>query len=366
MKNIISLDVFLNGIEVGKLALTKDGLCAFEYSKEYLSTGVSISPFELPLRPGIFIAQPQPFYGGFGGFDDSLPDGWGLLVQDRYLQKKGINLSSLTLLDRLAFVGTQGRGALEFHPDKSLKSDPEFINFSKLAHEAEKILNEHTYQGDGIEEFQRQGGSPGGARPKVTLNFEGKDWLVKFKAKDDPDNIGKVEYEYSQLAKKCGIEMPATRLFENKYFGVERFDRHLDEKIHTVSVAGLLRADYRLPSIDYYHIFKIASVLCKNIEELWKIFRLMVFNFKIGNKDDHAKNFAFIFKEEEWHFAPAFDLLPSNGINGYHTTSVNDNIQPQKKDLIELAQKMGIDKKEADKEYSKIEEIIRLHKLSGE
>ena len=88
----------------------------------------------------------------------------------------------------------------------------------------------------------------------------------------------------------------------------------------------------------------------------------MVFNFKIGNKDDHAKNFAFIFKEGEWHFAPAFDLLPSNGINGYHTTSVNDNIEPQKKDLIELAQKMGIDKKEADKEYSKIEEIIEIHK----
>ena len=88
MNNLKSVEIWWDGRLVGRLALTREGLCAFEYSAEQLASGVSISPFELPLRSGVFIAKPRPFDGGFGVFDDCLPDGWGLLVLDRYLQKK--------------------------------------------------------------------------------------------------------------------------------------------------------------------------------------------------------------------------------------------------------------------------------------
>lgn len=123
MTNITQIEVRYDNRLVGRLALTKDALCAFEYSSDWLQSGFSISPFELPLRNGVFMAKPRPFEGGFGVFDDCLPDGWGLLVLDRYLKQKGINPNALTLLDRLALVGTTGRGALEFHPDKSVISD---------------------------------------------------------------------------------------------------------------------------------------------------------------------------------------------------------------------------------------------------
>ena len=89
----------------------------------------------------MFIAKPRPFEGGFGVFDDCLPDGWGLLVLDRYLQKKGINPRTLTLLDRLAIIGSTGRGALEFRPDRSVISDREYVDFEKMALEAEQILD---------------------------------------------------------------------------------------------------------------------------------------------------------------------------------------------------------------------------------
>ena len=59
---------------------------------------------------------------------------------------------------------------------------------------------------------------------------------------------------------------------------------------------------------------------------MWKVYRLIVFNYLIDNKDDYAKNFAFIYRDGDWHFALAYDLLPSDGINGFHTTSINDNI----------------------------------------
>lgn len=358
MIHLDSIKVFWNKREVGTLALTPEGLCAFEYSGTWLNNGVSISPFELPIKESVFIARPEPFYGGFGVFDDSLPDGWGLLIQDRYLQGRGINPQSLNLLDRLALVGTQGRGALEFHPDRSLISDADYIDFERLSRESEEILRNKKYSGEGIEEFQKRGGSPGGARPKVTVKYEGKEWLVKFPSLEDGKDIGKLEYEISILAQKSGIEMPETRLFEGKYFGVERFDRNEGEKLHVVSVAGLLRADYRLPSIDYYHIFKIASVLSHNQEDLWKIYRLMVFNYLIDNNDDHAKNFSFIYRNNEWRFSPAYDLLPSNGINGFRTTSINDSITPQKKDLIELGGKFGLKEKDLSLEYERISEIV--------
>ena len=243
MNSLRQIEVVYGNKPVGRLALTKEGLCAFEYSAEWIGSGFSISPFELPLKSGVFIAKSRPFDGGFGVFDDCLPDGWGLLVLDRYLQQNGINPRTLTLLDRLALVGSAGRGALEFRPDRSLVSKQDYVDFEKLALEAEQILGNEDYSGKGIEEFQYRGGSPGGARPKIFTRYDGKEWLVKFRAKNDSERIGAEEYNYSLLAKKCGIEMPETRLFEGKYFGVERFDRTPKGKLHVISMAGLVGAD---------------------------------------------------------------------------------------------------------------------------
>lgn len=358
MNGIKQIEVVCDGSLVGRLALTKERLCAFEYSSEWLKAGFSISPFELPLRNGVFLARIQPFEGGFGVFDDSLPDGWGSLVLDRYLQQNGIDQHTLSLLDRLALVGSTGRGALEFRPDRSVVSKRDYADFEKLALEAELILDSDDYTGEGIEEFLYRGGSPGGARPKIFTRHDGKEWLVKFRAKRDPGHIGVDEYNCSLLARKCKVEMPETRLFEGKYFGVERFDRTPNGKLHVVSVAGLVGADYRLPSIDYDHIFRLCAALTHSVAETRKVYRLMVFNWLIGNKDDHAKNFAFIRRDGEWHFAPAYDLLPSDGINGYRTTSVNDSIEPTASDLFAVAAKAGIDEAEATAVFESMRETV--------
>ena len=359
MNSIKQIEVIFNNRLVGRLASTNEGLCAFEYSQEWLSSGFSISPFELPLRNGVFIAKPHPFEGGFGVFDDCLPDGWGLLILDRYLQRNGVNPHTLSLLDRLAMVGSTGRGALEFRPDKSVTSEQDYSDFEQLALEAERILDSDVYTGTGIEEFQHRGGSPGGARPKIFTRYNGIEWMVKFRAKGDSKHIGADEFNYSLLAKECGIEMPETQLFEGKYFGVQRFDRTPNGKLHVVSVAGLIGADYRLPSIDYTHIFQVCAALTHSVAEMWKVFRLMSFNYLIGNNDDHAKNFAFIYRDGEWHLSPAYDLLPSYGINGFRTTSINDSIQPTKDDVIAVAVKAGLNKKEAVEVFDRMQAIIK-------
>jgi len=350
------VEVYYRGIRVGRLAQTKERMCVFEYDNSFLQTGFSISPLFLPLRQGVFVAKATPFGGNFGIFDDSLPDGWGSLLLDRYLQSKGIAVSRLTALQRLALVGSQGRGALEYFPDHSISNEVDFVNFNELAAAAEKILTTE-YKGEGLETLFRYGGSSGGARPKVFVKIDGKEWLVKFRAGIDPVDVGKTEYDYAQLAGRCGINMPETRLFEDKYFATERFDRNHEGKVHTISVAGLLHADYRVPSLDYSALLKLCLYLTRNMEEVKALFRQMVFNVVISNRDDHAKNFSFQYVDKHWQISPAYDLLPSAGFNGFHTTTVNNQGNPARNDLLQVADEAGIARKQAVEIVDEVVEI---------
>jgi serine/threonine-protein kinase HipA len=338
------IEVFCNSRRVGKLALTADSLCAFEYDAEFLKNGFSLSPYFLPLQSGVFVAKRQPFRGNFGVFEDSLPDGWGALILDRYLKNKGINPDKLTILQRLSLVGITGRGALEFFPNQSETAKNAPADFELLSAETEKILTSD-YAGDSLETLYRYGGSSGGARPKIFVKIDAQEWLVKFRATTDPAYVGKTEYDYSLLAKRCGIEMPETRLFEDKYFGVQRFDRTETGKIHTVSAAGLLNADYRLPALDYTDLLKVCLNLTRDFQEVYKLFRLMIFNIIISNRDDHAKNFAFQCRNGKWQLSPAYDLLPSNGFNGWHTTTINGKGEATLKDIMQISNELTLSKK---------------------
>lgn len=79
----------------------------------------------------------------------------------------------------------------------------------------------------------------------------------------------------------------------------------------------------------------------------------------IDDKDDHAKNFAFIYRDGGWHFTPAYDLLPSDGINGFRTTSINDNIEPTNEDLFAVAVKTGLNRKEAVEIFEEMSDSVR-------
>lgn len=362
MNNIDVVEVYMNGVKVGRLALTPDLLCAFEYDTQYINSGKSISPYFLPLKPGLTIAKRDPFEGGFGVFNDSLPDGWGNLILDRYLKEKGYNPDKITILQRLALVGSTGRGALEYKPDWSIPQNQDKIDFDQLAIETEKILSSDEYTGDDLETLYKYGGSSGGARPKVFVKIEGKEWLVKFRATVDKLNIGEIEYNYSLLAKECGIKMPETRLFEGKYFGVERFDRVQNEKVHTISMAGLVNADYRIPSLDYSVLLKVCHDLTKNMADVLALFRQMVFNVAVKNRDDHAKNFSFQLIGNEWKLSPAYDILPSSGFGGYHTTTINNTGEPNVSDIMAVANEVGLAKQRAKEIIEEINDIVQENK----
>lgn len=356
------VSIYWNKRLVGQLALTPEGRCAFEYDPMFVSNGTSISPFFLPLRQELFIAKATPFSGGFGVFDDSLPDGWGQLLLDRYLRSVGVDVRRLTILQRLSLVGSNGRGALEYVPDKSVFAEYSDSDLHVISKEIREMLSGKDDK-ISLEELYVRGGSPGGARPKIFYRHKGKEWLVKFRANNDPANIGETEYHYSLLAKKCGIEMPETRLFENTYFGIERFDRTLaDQKIHVHSAAGMLHADYRIPSLDYIDLLKLCRYITSDMEEVLKLFRQMVFNVVIENKDDHAKNFSFVYTGNRWKLSPAYDLLPSDGFNGFHTTTVNGNGLPTRDDMLFAGKEVDLNRSTCKQTMDEIMDICSKFK----
>ncbi len=162
-----------------------------------------------------------------------------------------------------------------------------------------------------MDELFKLGGSSGGARPKILTKINGEDWIIKFPSSQDPKNIGEQEYKYLLVAKDSGIKMSETRLFESKncsgYFGIKRFDRENDKKVHMVSISGLLETSHRLPNLDYNILMKLTLELTKNYQDIEQLYRLMCFNVFAHNRDDHSKNFSFLYDEnkKEWHLSPA-------------------------------------------------------------
>lgn len=340
---------------VGHLALTSEHLAAFEYNSDWLRNGFSISPFKLPLEKKVFVASREPFNGNFGVFADSLPDGWGRLLIDRMLVKMRINPAEVSILDRLAILGKTGMGALEYVPEYEVVDSKISSSLEELEQECEKILNER-YDGD-IEQLFVAGGSSGGARPKILTKIDDEDWIIKFRSSHDPKDIGKTEFRYSQIAKQVGIEMPETRLFEGKYFGVKRFDQLKNgEKVHMLSASALLDASHRLPSLDYSDLMKATQMLTRDMQEVEKMFRLMCFNVFMHNRDDHAKNFSFIYRDGRWKVSPAYDLVYSEGIMGEHATTIaGEGKNPTKQHLLSVAETVGMSHKRSEQIITEIE-----------
>ena len=346
---------------MGTLAKTPERVVAFEYDSDWLSNGFSISPFSLPLIKKVFIPKYEPFGGLFGVFNDSLPDGWGRLLVDRLFLKNKINPAEIDNLNRLAVVQESGMGALTYKPEHRFEAENSIADYDILAQECSKILE--SQNSDNLDELFQLGGSSGGARPKILISIDNEDWIIKFPSSSDSKNIGEKEYQYSLCAKDCGINMTETRLFPSKicsgYFGIKRFDRKNGKKVHMVSASGLLETSHRLPNLDYNTLMKLTLELTRNYQDIEQLFKLMCFNVFAHNRDDHSKNFSFLYDDtkKEWHLSPAYDLTYSYSFNGEHATTINgEGKNPTLDDILAVAKNIGLKEKFAKDIASDIQE----------
>ena len=370
MNKIEQLNVYFKDQLVGKLTLHKKYFTAFEYDKKWLINGFSISPFSLPLENKAFIPKIDPFAGLYGVFSDSLPDGWGRLLVDRLMLNNHISPREVGNLERLAIVGLSGMGALAYKPEKKLLTNKQQQHdLDLLAIECSNILT--TEYSEKLDDLFALGGSSGGARPKILTNIDGEEWIIKFPSQQDSKNIGRQEYEYSLCAKECGIIMEEVKLFSSQkcdgYFGTKRFDRPALpdgtlNKIHMISVSGLLETTHRIPNLDYNTLMKLTLQLTESYDEVEKLYRLMCFNVFAHNRDDHSKNFTFIYNERQanWILSPAYDLTYSYSIGGEHATMVNGNGKnPSRKEVLEVAKNIGMDQKLATTIANEVQECVK-------
>jgi len=357
---------------IGRLAM-RERTIYFEYDRAFIEHGLEISPLRLPLKSGVSSFDYNLFEGLPGVFNDSLPDGWGRLLFDRFARTQGIQPSEVTPLDRLAHIGVHSMGALVFEPDHSADDAHDVISLDNLAEQAQDVLDGTS--DEVLQELLALNGSSAGARPKALIGVDQArahivhgvndlpagytSWMVKFANSQDGLDAGAIEYVYALMADDAGINMPDVHLFPTQkgagYFAIKRFDREGDKRYHMHTACGLLHSDFRTPSLDYEDLIALTGVLTRDVRETEKMYQLAVFNVLAHNRDDHAKNFSFLMDEQgQWKLSPGYDLTFSSGPRGEQSTMVmGEGRNPKAEHLIQLG------------EDSKIAED-RIHEIIGQ
>ena len=333
------INVSLWGHPVGAIVPhTMPGYYVFEYDPDFLWSGWDISPLKMPLANG---AGPyvftefgfNAFMGLPGVFADSLPDGFGNALINEWMRGRGMPVESVSTLDRLAYVGSRGMGALCYEPERNPHGGrPLALDMRKLTEEARWALNgrlESLSGDDALREILRVGTSAGGGKSKAVVGWNRETgqfmagdrdlpagfehWIIKFTPEDYPYR-GACEYAVMEKARACGIDVCECRLFEldgMKHFMTRRFDREDGRRVHVQTLAAMshLPPEGGSDRYSYDQMFMTIERLGLGYETMEQMFLRMAFNVYADESDDHTKNFSFLMREDgKWALAPAYDL----------------------------------------------------------
>ena len=307
----------------------------FEYSPEALSRGIELSPRHLKLRTGAYGGFPEHRSRLPGLVADTLPDGWGLVLMNRFVSKHfGRQPHQVSPLDRLAFLGERAMGALVFAPATDTALETPDLELLALARKVQAVVADRDTTA--LKQLLVLGGSLEGARPKALVQYDaaagsvstrdgapGRPWLVKFPGRHEHREVCAIESCYARLARECGLDMPRTDYFDlgprDGAFGIERFDREEGMRVPMHTLAGALHADFRLPGVSYQTLLRDTRLFTHGEREVEKAFERCVFNVVFHNRDDHPKNFSFQMNHAgSWKLAPCYDLSYCEGPGGEH------------------------------------------------
>uniref|UniRef100_UPI0036D974CD type II toxin-antitoxin system HipA family toxin n=1 Tax=Photorhabdus sp. RM322S TaxID=3342825 RepID=UPI0036D974CD len=326
---------------VGKLAENSSGVY-FQYDDNYLSAHKSsIAPFNLEYDDSLQKAPYQPHYGLHGVFGDSLPDGWGLYLMNRVFRQNGYIPQNITALERLAFIGNRGPGALSYEPEIQIENRDKYQDIELITLGTEAVKEFEGTESHLIAHLMNAGSS-GGARPKLNVtklangtfttkqDAIGEKLIIKLTSEKFAlgHHESLVEYIYMKIAERVNIEVSDFELFDagNGQYWLQqsRFDCIGEQgRFHMISACGLLDAPFREPSLDYIELIKATRMLC-NTNEAKKFLYRAIFNYLMINQDDHAKNFAFLADDNDnWRISPFYDIMYSPSRYNEHMTAFN-------------------------------------------
>lgn len=350
MRKTSEIEVKIFGDTVGYLAYKDDSsLIYFKYDDIFKLKNIEISPLKLHTKKtNLYTNTEDRYFNTLAGvFSDSLPDKFGNAIIDKYYEDKGMYKEGLNIIQRLAYIGTNSMGALEYFPTVQTDDIKEALNIKHLVSEARSILS-----GDintTLPEIMEAGGSAGGARAKAIIQWnkktndiisgraklkEGYDqYLIKFDGTGGfgkSEDYSKIEYIYMTIAKLCGLDVADVEMIhdgEYSHLIVKRFDRVANQKLHMHSLCGMTHTNFNLFGLySYEEYLETVKLVVNNQNTIVKAYSHMIFNIIASNQDDHTKNFSFLMSEAgEWNISPIYDLTYSHG-TGYtsrHQMKVN-------------------------------------------
>ena len=124
-KHVDVIEVHIWGQRVGAVAADPSvAAYVFEYDPKWLSKGSDLAPFNMPISSAspsfVFPTLPKETFMGLPGMlSDALPDRFGNQLIDAWMAQHGYTPEQITTLDRLAYMGKRGMGALEFRPSRA-------------------------------------------------------------------------------------------------------------------------------------------------------------------------------------------------------------------------------------------------------
>jgi len=383
-KTVDAIEVRIWDKVVGAVALEpKLEYYAFEYHPDFVKTGIELAPKYMPLQAGaepfVFPSLPELTFRRLPALlADALPDDFGNSLINAWMASKGVKVDEVTPLDRLAYMGKRGIGALEFRPTRGPKTKPTAIDMKSLVEEARRairgLLDTHDLAISALQQIIQVGTSAGGARAKAAVAWNRKTdelragqfdadsgfehWILKFdglgkdKELGSPQGYGRIEYAYSMMAEAAGIKMSESRLLEENgraHFMTKRFDRDGNRKHHLQSLCALAHLDYRQKAThDYNQFFQLIEELRLGPEAMEEGFRRVAFNVMAKDCDDHTKNLSFLLREGgAWQLSPAYDITHAYNPKGdwtyQHLMSVNGKFANiARSDLEVVADRFGI------------------------
>ena len=268
----------------------------------------------------------------FGAFQDSCPDRWGRRLIDRresiYAAKE--NRRPRRFMETDYMLGLQDicrSGGFRFKTDENgdfLGNDGLSVPPVSTIRELEQISLGYENGNDDrwIQQLVNPGSSLGGARPKANVrDTDGSLWIAKFPSKYDDYDVGAWEKVVHDLAGKCGIRIPESRLCRYSDLGstflVKRFDREYDrdgneKRIHFASAMTMLgMRDGHTDKTGFLDLADAVSRLTINSDsELEQLFKRVVFDIAISNQDDHLRNHGFLLTDNKWTLSPSYDMNP--------------------------------------------------------
>ncbi|MEX3957765.1 type II toxin-antitoxin system HipA family toxin [Trinickia sp. EG282A] len=335
----------------------------FEYTPQALARGLELSPINLRLRPQAYPDQQYQYVSMQrvpGLLQDALPDAWGYRVMASRMRAYNVDFATTSTLERLAFLGERTMGALTFEPASGDPASIQGASLHELIDDYRALITDDSHIL--LPEIARAGASPGGARPKAMVWYRASDnqmttragelagaepWLVKFPAEDDAEDSCALEAAYAEMAQVAGLGFMPFRFFDLGglcAFATKRFDLIDHQRVHVHTLAGLLHADFRVPSAGYGLFFRAARQLSRDVREVENAVRICVFNILMNNRDDHAKNVSFLIDAQgQWKLAPPYDLTYCPGYQGEHFMDVaGEGRNPGRDHVIRAAGQGGI------------------------